>query len=149
MRSAGSRSGATGEISLSVGRGRGAAPRGRERRDLPAGNGAGGAWTRGAARLALATGVPLVPVRIVGTAPRALAPAASRFPKIRIVVGEPIQVAAAKPTVAASRELTRELQARVEALLGFGGSRYSPALLKSRAPYPVQRCHVDGHARST
>ena len=35
---------------------------------FPEGSVRGGTWTRGAARLALATGVPLVPVRIVGTA---------------------------------------------------------------------------------
>ncbi|MDX6398812.1 MAG: hypothetical protein QOJ43_2220, partial [Gaiellaceae bacterium] len=38
------------------------------------------------------------------------------FPRLRIVVGEPIAVTAAKPTVAAARELTRELEARVGAL---------------------------------
>ena len=77
---------------------------------FPQGTVTGGAWTRGAARLALTTGVPIVPVRIVGTA-RALSHRRIRFSKIRIVVGEPIQVAAARPTVAASRALTRELQA--------------------------------------
>jgi 1-acyl-sn-glycerol-3-phosphate acyltransferase len=82
---------------------------------FPQGTVRGGAWTRGAARLALATGVPLVPVRIVGTA-RALSKGRIAFTKIRIVVGEPIQVSATKPTVAASRALTSELQARVEAL---------------------------------
>ena len=58
---------------------------------FPQGTVAGGAWTRGAARLALATGVPIVPVRIVGTA-RALSRRGFGFPKIRIVVGEPIPV---------------------------------------------------------
>ncbi len=82
---------------------------------FPQGTVRGGAWTRGAARLALATGVPLVPVRIIGTA-KALSRRRVGFPRIRIVVGEPIVVAAAKPTVAAARELTRELEARVDAL---------------------------------
>ena len=82
---------------------------------FPQGTVRGGAWTRGAARLALTTGVPLVPVRIVGTA-RALSHRRIGFPKIRIVVGEPIHVTAARPTVASSRELTRELQERVERL---------------------------------
>jgi 1-acyl-sn-glycerol-3-phosphate acyltransferase len=82
---------------------------------FPQGNIRGGAWTRGAARLALATGVPLVPVRIIGTA-HALSRRRVGFPRIRIIVGEPIAVAAAKPTVAAARELTRELEARVGAL---------------------------------
>ncbi|HUH16112.1 MAG TPA: lysophospholipid acyltransferase family protein [Gaiellaceae bacterium] len=82
---------------------------------FPQGTVQGGAWTRGAARLALATGVPLVPVRIVGTA-RALSRGRIGFPKIRLVVGEPIPVEQARPTVAAARELTRLLHERVEGL---------------------------------
>lgn len=82
---------------------------------FPQGTVRGGVWTRGAARLALATGVPLVPVRIVGTA-RALSRGRIGLPKIRIVVGEPILVAPARPTVAAARDLTRQLEARVDAL---------------------------------
>lgn len=82
---------------------------------FPQGTVRGGAWTRGAARLALATGAPLVPVRIVGSA-RALSRGRVGFPRIRVVVGEPIAVAAARPTVAAARELTQLLQARVEGL---------------------------------
>ena len=38
------------------------------------------------------------------------------FPRSGFVVGEPIAVARAKPTVAAAEELTRELAARVDAL---------------------------------
>lgn len=82
---------------------------------FPQGTVRGGAWTRGAARLALATGVPLVPVRIVGTG-RALSRGRVRFSKVRIVVGEPIPVEAAKPTVAAARELTSALEAAVRTL---------------------------------
>ncbi len=82
---------------------------------FPQGTIRGGPWTRGAARLALTTGVPLVPVRIVGTA-RALSRRRIGFPRIRVLVGEPIAVAAAKPTVAAAKDLTRELEARVRAL---------------------------------
>ena len=82
---------------------------------FPQGTVKGGVWTRGAARLALATGVPLVPVRIVGTA-RALSRRRVGLPRIRIVVGEPIPVEPSPPTVAAARELTRLLQARVESL---------------------------------
>ena len=82
---------------------------------FPQGTIRGGVWTRGAARLALATGVPLVPVRIVGSA-RALSRGRIGFPRIRVVVGEPIAVAApGRPTVAAARELTRELEERVAA----------------------------------
>ncbi len=82
---------------------------------FPQGTVKGGAWTRGAARLALATGVPLVPVRIIGTA-RALSRGRVGFPRIRIVVGEPLAVESARPTVAAARELTRALEAAVEGL---------------------------------
>jgi 1-acyl-sn-glycerol-3-phosphate acyltransferase len=82
---------------------------------FPQGGIRGGVWTRGAARLALRTGVPLVPVRIVGSA-RALSRGKIGLPRIRVVVGEPIGVEAAPPTVAAARALTRELEARVGAL---------------------------------
>jgi 1-acyl-sn-glycerol-3-phosphate acyltransferase len=82
---------------------------------FPQGNIRGGAWSRGAARLALTTGVPLVPVRIVGTA-RALSRRRIGFPRIRVVVGDPIPVAATKSTVAGARDLTHELEARVGAL---------------------------------
>lgn len=100
---------------LSVGRAEELLRAGESVAIFPQGTVAGGAWTRGAARLALTTGVPLVPVRIVGTA-RALSRRSIRFSKIRIVVGEPIHVASARPTLAASRALTRELQDRVERL---------------------------------
>ncbi len=82
---------------------------------FPQGTVAGGTWTRGAARLALATGAPLVPVRIVGTA-RALSRGRVGLPHIRIVVGEAILVEQSPPTVAAARDLTRILQTRVEGL---------------------------------
>jgi 1-acyl-sn-glycerol-3-phosphate acyltransferase len=82
---------------------------------FPEGSVGGGTWTRGAARLALATGAPLVPVRIVGTR-RALSRGRLGFPKIRIVVGAPIAVAPARPTVAAARELTAALEAAVRRL---------------------------------
>ncbi|MFN2628527.1 MAG: lysophospholipid acyltransferase family protein [Gaiellaceae bacterium] len=63
------------------------------------------AFHRGAARLALTTGAPLVPVGLVGT---------RGFPHpgrrgTRIVVGEPIAVERERPTVAAARELTERL----------------------------------------
>ena len=81
---------------------------------FPQGTVQGGAWTRGAARLALATGSPLVPVRIVGTR-RALSKGRIAFPRIRLIVGEPIPVEQAKPTVAEARRLTQLLQERVDA----------------------------------
>ena len=82
---------------------------------FPQGTVQGGAWTRGAARLALATGAPLVPVRIVGTR-QALSQGRIRFSRIRLVVGDPIPVERAKPTVAAARALTAQLESRVSTL---------------------------------
>jgi 1-acyl-sn-glycerol-3-phosphate acyltransferase len=67
-------------------------------------------WHRGAARLALAAGAPIVPVRLVNT--RQLLP---RRP-VRVLVGEPISVERAKPTIAAARELTARAERAVEAL---------------------------------
>jgi 1-acyl-sn-glycerol-3-phosphate acyltransferase len=80
-------------------------PRGTSK---PAGN---RHWHRGAARLALAHGVPVVPVRMENT--RQLLPRR----RMRVVVGEPIRVPRARPTIAAARSLTSELQAAVEALV--------------------------------
>lgn len=66
-------------------------------------------WHRGAARLALATGAPLIPVRLIGTRGRAFRT------RVRIVVGAPIAVAATRPTVAAARTLTDRLEQAVAA----------------------------------
>lgn len=66
-------------------------------------------WHRGAARLALATGAPLVPVRLSGT---------KRLPRrspVRIVVGEPIVVSVARPTIAAAKALTEQVEQAVAA----------------------------------
>jgi 1-acyl-sn-glycerol-3-phosphate acyltransferase len=74
-------------------------------------------WQRGAARLALTTGAPLVPVAIVG-ADRGLRPG-TRLPRptrVRVVVGAPIVVARESPTIPATRALTTRLKAAVEAL---------------------------------
>src|SRR5688572_23762349 len=51
-------------------------------------------WHRGAARMALVTGAPLVPVRLVGTA-QALSRGRIGFPRLRVIIGEPITVAQA------------------------------------------------------
>lgn len=88
---------------------------------FPQGTVRGGVWTRGAARLALEAGVPIVPVRIVGSA-RALSRGRIGFPRILIVVGEPIAVTRAKPIVVAARELTRDLQRTVESLAPDAGA---------------------------
>jgi 1-acyl-sn-glycerol-3-phosphate acyltransferase len=66
-------------------------------------------WHRGAARLALATGTAVVPVRLVGTRPL------PRRTRIRIVVGEVIRVEPARPTIAAARVLTARFEAAVAA----------------------------------
>jgi len=60
-------------------------------------------WHRGAARLALVTGAPLVPVHMTGT---------RAFPlrtRVRIRVGDPIEVEQAQPSVTAARALTEQL----------------------------------------
>jgi 1-acyl-sn-glycerol-3-phosphate acyltransferase len=82
---------------------------------FPEGTVSGGPWIRGAARLAIETGVPMVPVRLIGTG-KALSRGRLGLPKIRIVVGEAVPVIRAKPTVASARDLTRELKARVDGL---------------------------------
>ena len=99
---------------LSVGRAEELLRAGESVAIFPQGTVQGGAWTRGAARLALTTGAPLVPVRIIGTR-QALSRGRVRFPKLRLVVCEPIPVEQAKPTMAAAKELTAELQRRVDA----------------------------------
>lgn len=63
-------------------------------------------WHRGAARLALVSGAPLVPVALIGTE-RALRPRRVRMglPKIRVLVARPLQVERQRPTIAAARSL--------------------------------------------
>ena len=65
----------------------------------------------GAARLALETGSPLVPVALVGTE-QAVRPHRLRLglPRIRILVGRPLEVATERPRLAAAREVTRRLE---------------------------------------
>lgn len=63
-----------------------------------------------AARLALAHGVPLVPVRLVAI--RQLLPRR----RIRVLVGNAIEVAPERPTIAAAKALTDRAAAAVEAL---------------------------------
>jgi 1-acyl-sn-glycerol-3-phosphate acyltransferase len=66
---------------------------------------------RGAARLALQTGAPIVPVRMAGTR-GILRPG---FPRVAAHVRPPIRVEPARPTVATARELTARVE---EVLLG-------------------------------
>jgi 1-acyl-sn-glycerol-3-phosphate acyltransferase len=74
-----------------------------------------GPWLRGAARMALATGAPLLPVRFFNTR-RAIAPGRIGFPPLAALIGEPIEVERTEPTGDVARELTDRLQAAVEAL---------------------------------
>ena len=67
---------------------------------------------RGAARLALTTGAPIVPVRLVGT--RGFPRPGRRATVVR--VGEPIVVEPARPTVAKARELTVRIEQAIEAV---------------------------------
>ena len=71
---------------------------------------AGHSWHRGAARLALAYGEPLVPVRLVNT--RQVVPRL----RVEVRIGEPIVVERTRPTIAAARELTARAAAAVDAL---------------------------------
>jgi len=72
-------------------------------------------WFRGAARLALATGAPVVPICIVGSE-RALRPGKPKLglPRITIIVGEPVLPARGRPTVAAAKALTARLEAAID-----------------------------------
>jgi 1-acyl-sn-glycerol-3-phosphate acyltransferase len=72
-------------------------------------------WLRGAARLALGSGAPLVPVRVLGTA-AAVSPGRLGFPRLAVLVGDPIVVEATRPTVSAAKALTERLQRAVDAL---------------------------------
>ena len=76
-----------------------------------------GPWHRGAARLAIATGAPIVPVCLVGTA-RALSRGRIGFPRLVVIVGEPIVVEQAPVTIAAAKRLTERARAAVESLHG-------------------------------
>ncbi|MGH3022953.1 MAG: lysophospholipid acyltransferase family protein [Gaiellaceae bacterium] len=68
-------------------------------------------YHRGVARLALLTGAPIVPVRLVGTR-GILRPG---LPMVRIVTRPPIRVEPARPTVAAAKALTARLEEAIAA----------------------------------
>ena len=74
-----------------------------------------GPWLRGAARMALATGAPILPVRLLETR-RALGSRSFGFPRLAALIGAPIVVPRTTPTPERARELTDEVQATVEAL---------------------------------
>lgn len=74
-----------------------------------------GPWLRGAARMALATGTPILPVRLLGTR-TALGSCTFGFPRLAALIGAPIAVPRTTPTPELARELTDRLQGIVEAL---------------------------------
>ena len=78
-------------------------------------------YKRGAARLALATGAPLVPVALIGTH-LTLEPQTHRIrlPRVRIVIGEPLRVERQEPTEESATELTARLQDAIETLRDGG-----------------------------
>jgi 1-acyl-sn-glycerol-3-phosphate acyltransferase len=65
--------------------------------------------------MALVTGAPLVPVRLVGTA-QALSRGRIGFPRLRVIIGEPIAVAHALEEPVAATKLTERLRTAVESL---------------------------------
>ena len=74
-------------------------------------------YKRGAARLALATGAPLIPVGLIDTE-LTLEPETHRIrlPRVRIVIGEPILVERQEVTEEAATTLTARLQDAIESL---------------------------------
>jgi len=82
---------------------------------FPQGSVQGGSWQRGAAKLALLTGAPIVPVRLEGTG-HALSRGRVGLPRLRMIVGEPIEVEPARPTIASARDLTERLRIAVDGL---------------------------------
>jgi 1-acyl-sn-glycerol-3-phosphate acyltransferase len=78
-------------------------------------------YKRGAARLALATGAPLVPIALIGTE-LTLEPRTHRIslPRVRMRIGEPLIVERQEPTEHAATALTARLQAAIEELKASG-----------------------------
>ena len=79
-------------------------PRGTSK---PAGN---RVWHRGAARLALVHGAPIVPVLLAAT--RQLVP---RRP-VQVIAGSAIEITPERPTIASAKALTARAEAAVQAL---------------------------------
>ena len=61
------------------------------------------------------TGAPLVPVRLIGTA-QALSQGRIGFPRVRVIIGEPIAVVRAPEEPVAATKLTERLRIAVESL---------------------------------
>jgi 1-acyl-sn-glycerol-3-phosphate acyltransferase len=92
---------------LEAGEAVGIFPEGGVKRDGP--------WLRGAARMALATGAPLLPIRFLETR-KAVGRGTVGLPRLVALIGEPISVPRADPTPELARTLTDRLQAAVESL---------------------------------
>jgi 1-acyl-sn-glycerol-3-phosphate acyltransferase len=94
-------------------------------------------FKRGAARLALAAGAPLVPVALVGTE-RALRPHRIKIglPRVVIVIGSPIPVPRRKADPEAETAVTEQLELAVEELRGPFGP---PAHVWMDEPRPPRR----------
>ena len=74
-------------------------------------------FRRGAARLALTTGAPIVPLALINTE-KALRPHRVRigFPRVLVIAGEPIEVTRQEPTQEAVAALTARLERAIEGL---------------------------------
>lgn len=74
-------------------------------------------WHRGAARLALVSGAPVVPVALIDTE-KALRPHRVRLgrPHIRVYVARVVQVERQRPTIAAAKALMRRIEEAVAEL---------------------------------
>jgi 1-acyl-sn-glycerol-3-phosphate acyltransferase len=92
---------------LEAGEAVGIFPEGGVKRDGP--------WLRGAARMALATGASLLPIRLLETR-KAVGRGTVGLPRLAALIGEPIPVPRAEPTPELARSLTDRLQAAVEGL---------------------------------
>lgn len=97
----------TGARLLREGKAVGMFPGGYVRREGP--------WFRGAAKMALATGTPVLPVRLFDT-DKAVAGRRVGFPALRARIGPPIPVEAGPATVAAAKGLTEQFRAAVDDL---------------------------------
>ncbi len=74
-------------------------------------------WHRGAARLALDTGAPVLPVCMVDTE-KILRPGKPKIglPRVKILVAEPIRVDPARATIKAAKALTERIEATIAEL---------------------------------
>jgi 1-acyl-sn-glycerol-3-phosphate acyltransferase len=72
-------------------------------------------WLRGAARLALSTGAPVVPVCIVGSE-KALRPGKFKLglPRIRVIVCESVEAEPGQAVIPAAKELTARMEVAIE-----------------------------------